>query len=251
MTTIPNRLVVLVWAAIVLRMGMIVLMVVIVSVVVVPSCSIIVLIVMLRCIPHIVLGVMIVIIQVVRAVHRQVSIVVLSRWMIMNCVRSGQRRRHINRRDTSIDITIEVFQVQLFQVEEATEHRVGHLDFKVLQDDVSERDNDRIHSVQLQTDRVWIQHANLGLHNFDSMQAELTDHQAHPQFRLLIHEHLVGDVVQVQFHGQLLLVGSRDDPEAQIYGGCGNHVRLGEAAAEVTKVLDLVLQLNLLVLTVS
>ena len=245
MTTIPDRLVVLVWTAIVLRMRMIVLMVVVVSVVVVPSWRIIVLIVMLWCIPHIVLGVMVVIIQVIGAVHWQVSIEVLSR------LRRRQRRRHINRRDTSIDITIEVFQVQLFQVEKATEHRVGHLDFKVLQDDVSERDNDRIHSVQLQTDRVWIQHANLRLNDFDSMQAELANHQAHPELWLLIDEHFIGDVVQVQLDGQLLSIRSSHYPESEIDSGCGDHVRLGKAASEVAKVFNLVLKLNLFVFAVG
>jgi hypothetical protein len=83
------------------------------------------------------------------------------------------------------------------------------------------------------------------------MESELAEHEAHSEVRLLVQEHFVGDVVEVKFNGEIFLSWLLDNPESKVDGSSGNHVRLSEATAEVSKVLNLIFELDLLVLAIG
>ena len=141
--------------------------------------------------------------------------------------------------------------MQVGQVEEPAEHGVGDLDLPLLQDDICEGNYDRVDCIKFQSDRIWVQHSNSRVDNLHTVQAELADHQAHSQVGLLVEEHFICDVVQVQFDSQFFLFWCRHYPEAQVDGCCGDHVGLGKSTPKVPKVLHLILQLDLLVLSVG
>lgn len=136
-------------------------------------------------------------------------------------------------------------------MEKATEDVVGDLNLELLEDDVRQSDDNRVDSVQLQSDRVRVQHADARVDHFNAMESELAEHEAHSEVGLLVQEHFVGDVVEVKFNGEIFLSWLLDNPESKVDGSSGNHVRLSEATAEVSKVLNLIFELDLLVLAIG
>lgn len=136
-------------------------------------------------------------------------------------------------------------------MEEPAEHGVGDLDLPLLQDDICEGNYDRVDCIEFESDRVGVQHSNSRVDNLDTVQAELADHQAHSQVGLLVEEHFICDVVQVQFDSQFFLVRCRHYPEAQVDCCSRDHVRLGKSTSKVPKVLHFILQLDLLVFSIG
>lgn len=84
---------------------------------------------------------------VVIAVHgcihgqRVARVLLLGRGMVENCVRWHQRLRVVDRRNTSIYVSVKELKMELFKVKETAEHGVGDLHFESLQDDVGECHN--------------------------------------------------------------------------------------------------------------
>ena len=117
--------------------------------------------------------------------------------MVVHSVLRRGWRWHVDWSYASVNVAIEVLQVQPLQFEQIADHLVWNLHFKLLEDDVRERDDDRVNRVELESDRVGVQHADVCGDDFDAVETELAEHQTHAQVRLLVQEHLVGDVVEI------------------------------------------------------
>ena len=105
---------------------------------------------------------LLIIVQEVGIVCRQsVLLMIQNRWVVVHSVRHWERWRDIDWRDTCIYVPVKVLQVKLLQIEKASEDLVWHLDFEIFQDDVGESDNDRVDRVELQSDSVRVEHADL------------------------------------------------------------------------------------------